>query len=651
MLEEKNEYQEDEENESDEHEVAELLKKFNMAKIERKPFEGGWDKWSHAYERAIYRYAEVRSERPNESAYTVAIETSNSDYSFNLPVEFSIIIRKAAAIMKALPKPSWVTLNRKAIKSADVKAELFGSVFDWVLYMADADVEIFKLVLGSLVFGDAFAWVYHEYREVACKVPELSSTGELGYKDKKSVISQTRFTCLDIRNFWYSPGAKSISDADYAFITEYYTLEKAKSLFPEVSDWDAVPKVSRNGSSSVFRNPQEELQGDGKAVFVEVINYYNQVCDEYKVVIGKELVKSTPIPSLPVMGMKQIPVAVIQNHLILNSPYALSECALVEDRRKIKNDTFSLAFKTGKQNAYGTLVVDPYADFDESTFSWGQDVVRAERGMIDVFRANADMSWLQNFMNQNEDGITVDTGIDHRNVVAVQNETATQTLERKESSLAIVELVLTWNISNGFKRLFLLLKDLIRLHYKSYPVVKPDGGYEAGSRSIRVEGKKFGRAIDGGLDVEESPGYSYFELLPDDLKDDFDLILNTGNIALTTALKKQLQQAAIQSITQIAVPEGQQPGYSYAGLVKFLAKDADLPEYVLNQEAVSLGKGNLDQEAKKDLIKINPKKDASMVAEEVFGGNEKLAEQAAIPAIAGKPNPRPESLGPMESRI
>lgn len=618
-----------------------LKDKFHLCKQRREYWERKWDQWGLAYQRLIREYISERENSPLLTPYgitsTIAESTALSD--IRLPVEFSIIIRKAAEFMKNMPRPSWISMDQSE-KDKHKRGQLFGHLFDWVWYEANGDIEMFKVVLSMLIFGDAVAWVFHEKRVCSCKTPYLDENGEVAFKEDKKYISKTKFKNIDIRNFFYDPSASSIEDADYAFVVEYYTPDKAKKIFEkEVKRWDKFKTVNQKVETSDYETPEEERTGQYGEFYI-VKHYYNQTLDEYTITIDDYIVKESAIPQMPDDGEKRIPVAVFQDHIIPNELYAMSECEILKPRREIKNNIVNLVFDVSRQAAYGTLVVDPYADFDEDSFQWGQDFLRVEPGLIDQLRSDANLSWVNQFNQENENGITVDTGIDHRNTISTPNETATQTLERKESQLQIVELNIKWNAYTGFKRLYLLMKDLIRLHYKSYPVVEGP----AKKRKVRIKDEKFVRNAMG-MDNEPSKGYNYFDIEPEDLEGDFDLVLNIGNIAMTTALKRSMQTEAVQQITQLP-PEvdaqgAQKPVYSSAGIARFLADFADLPESILSED-IRKDETDLEAEAIDGLILPNQQEDG--IPQPSLPADLQSALQRSAPPIEGGEGPNAEGV-------
>ena len=195
----------------------------------------------------------------------------------------------------------------------------------------------------------------------------------------------------------------------------------------------------------------------------------------------------------------------------------------------------------------------------------------------------------------------VSTGINHMDVAQNGQETATKSLQRRESQMLIVEAGMKFNTVTGFTRLALLLKDLIRLHYKSYPI----NSTETAPRKVRLKDMKFVRnKKTGKLGSEKTSGFTYFDILPEDLEDDLDLVLELGNVAMSKSLEMDLQLLGIDrllSLPPTMTPEGQQkPVYKPEELAKFIQSKFSLPQEILDDEEDATN--NLEKEAKDGLL-------------------------------------------------
>lgn len=560
-----------------------LIKKFQEAEAHRKWKETEWMEQNYAYQMITDTYSGRRMAGEDPLMALDYLESDSALSQINLPVEFSVIIRKTAEEMRNLPNFKWISMSKD---NTEAKGKLFSSLFDWVWYEANGDVEIFKVLLAKNIYGDSFAWVFHEDREIDCKVPYVDKD-EVKFRADKRRISRTRFLQLDIRDFYPDPGATTIEDSEYAFIAVYLTEDKAKALLDKYVKKTKYKWGDFSKSTQKKRSLQNvgESQENSVAEYYFVRHYYNQVTDEYVIMIDDKIIHDSYIPSAPDDGVKRIPVAHFKDHHLDGEFYGAGESRIVKPHREVKNNLVNLTFDVSRQAAFGALAISPYADFDEDSFEWGQPFVRVDPGAIQQMQVNANLGWINEFGNYMENQMIVSTGINHMDVAQTGQETATKSLQRRESQMLIVEAGMKYNVATGFTRLALLLKDLIRLHYKTYPI----NSTETKNRKIRVEGAKFVRnKKNDEVSYEKKEGYSYFDLLPKDLEEDLDLVLELGNIAMSKSIEMDLQLQGVQQVLQLPpqmTPEGQQkPVYKVDEVAKFLQDKFNLPKEMIDNE-------------------------------------------------------------------
>lgn len=578
-----------------------LHDRFEAAKSHRQWKEEYWDEYNFAYQMITNVYERKRVQGIDPMIILDSLENDTALSQINLPVEFSVIIRKTAEEMRSLPNYKWISLSKK---DNEAKGKLFSNIFQWVWYEALGDIEVFKALLAKNIYGDSFIWAFHESRDLVNNCPYLDSeSDELKWKKKPAKISRTRILNLDIRSVFLDPGALTIEDAEYAFIERFVTEDTAHVLFDryvKVSKykWDDFKKTSQRQTN--FSNVGETRESP-TAEFYNVKYYYNQLKDEFVILIDDRIVHDKYIVAAPDDGVKRIPIAHLKDHHLDGEFYGTGESAIVKPHREVKNNLVNLTFDVSRQAAFGTLLISPYADFDEEDFEWGQPFVRLEPQLVDQMKVSANLGWVNQFGDYMENQQIVSTGINHMDAAQSGQETATKSLQRRESQMLIVEAGMKYNVAAGFTRLGLILKDLIRLHYQSYPT----NDRTSKSRRIRVDGYKFVRK-GGKLDYEKVKDYTYFDVEPQDLEDDFDLVLELGNIAMSKSIELDLQLLGVDRIMNLPplmTAEGQQKQvYNVEEMAKFIQSKFSLPKEVINVEDEGMKKEDFMREAEQGLL-------------------------------------------------
>jgi len=620
-----------------------LIDDYAAGKVRRDNQEDKWREWNYAYQMITDGY--LTSKTGAGSSPFGLLDDYNDDplSNIHLPVEFSEIMRKLSDYMKNIPKYRWISLSER--DDAQELGKLFSKVFDWCWSEAKGDYELFKTILSMLIYGDGFIWAYHERRKGTTHVPYVDEkTKKVEFKKEDRHISRLKLENIDVRDFVYDPAALNIEEADWCFIDKYYTEEKAEEIFEEYKvDWSLL-KTTNTKDSHQYKNVNESKDGQ-LAEYYHCKYYYNQTKDEFIITIDDYVIEESHIPSSPDDGEKRIPVAVFQDHHLLGEVYGMGESEIVKPHRVIKNNLTNIVFDASRQDVYGTLVVDPYASFDPEDFRRGQEYIQCEPNMVSQLQSNANLGWVNDFYQTNDNQQVVSTGVNHMDTSNSSGaETATKTLLRTESQKSVVELGMKFNESTGFQRLGLIIKDLIRLHFPSYPINK---------RRIRIEGERFVKK-DGKIASETTKDYTHFNVEPDELKDDLDLVIEMGNIAVTKALETQLQTEGIQLMLQLPPEIGKdgqpKPVVSSSGIAKWAQERYILPEDVL-AEGIENNEGDYDALANEGFIG-NQQPDVQDFSQEEGGNIARVpsgpTNEGAAGAMGGLPStstPQPVMSG------
>uniref|UniRef100_A0A6H1ZRK3 Portal protein n=1 Tax=viral metagenome TaxID=1070528 RepID=A0A6H1ZRK3_9ZZZZ len=525
-----------------------ILGECEKMKRSREYKEREWDEANHAYQTVISEYK--RAFDQNKAPEIQFRDKQMSD--IKLPLEFAVIQRKLTFILSNTPKPKWLALAKKLDdEQKQSKGKVFTHIFDYVWYLCDGDWEEFKTIISSLIYSIGYLSWFHEYYEYDCEMPDDFKNGVLTYKKVKKVISRTKLRNEDVRHVLLDYNASDLRDVQKGAIVRHYNKPTFEKLFANYSI-DGIQPIT---PIECFMKVGEERGSQDKEIY-ETIYYYDEGLDRFAIASngyhinpyrGERVLKEnegwSPIPSFD----KKFPVAFWIDHYLDSELYAMGECQLTKPFREIKNKTRNMVFDVMKKIAFQTIIIDPLSDFDEDEYEFGQPFIRAEINDVKPLPVSANLDFTVRMDEGTNNDIAIFTGInisDTANPVA--NETATKTAARRESQFAIIENYIKQNMSYGWKRLWLGMKDTIKLGYR-VPQVNEDG--EKTGFLVRTDGVKLFRSQ--GKTVEEKKDGSYiFETKPDDLEGDFELIPEMSNVAYTKELEDEKKREGIAKLKE-----------------------------------------------------------------------------------------------------
>jgi len=573
----------------------------------------------------------------------------------NLPVEFAIIQRKLTYIRSNAPKPKWVSLNReKKDSERNSKGKMFGYIFDYVWYLCDGDWEEFKAIVSALIYGNGYLNWYHEYYVQEVEIPDTfdENTGMIIYKTITKVVSQTKVRNMDIRHVLLDQNASDISQIEQGAIIAHYGEETFKTLFKHRE----IEGIMPIDPMECFFKVGEEKIGRGKKVY-EVIHYYHEGSDRYAEVVNgyhinpyratranPENAGWSPIPSTD----KKFPIAFWIDHYLDSELYAMGECRLAKDLAYLKNKSRNMIFDVMKKIAFQTLIIDPASEFDEDEYEFGQSFIRIEPDEVKPMPVSANLEFTNEMDQRINDDIAIFTGINIADTAnPKQDETATKTAARRESQFAVIENFIDQNMTNGWKRLWVGMKNTIRIANR-VPQLDDEGNTHG--FMVRTDGVKLFPS-SSGVHEQKMEGSYFYETKPEDYDDDMDLIPEMSNIAYTTELENQLKSEAI------ATMKNYPPDAGVVNLFKLAEVEAELgklPKDVvnpapntkanepdLNQDYKSITKG-LDLVAKPPQFEeMAAKAMGQMQNPEQGTPSERIPEGGSLPGMqaTAKPNP------------
>lgn len=600
--------------ESEDHECHEILQRLTLMKERRANYENMWRNALYAFVAfAIYdnkmanlQYddsiaPEIQSYHNNRISGT-GFKFSDTKY----PLEFAIVMRKMATEIPNLPEIEWEIDN----EDDQTPSFLWKKVYDKIMSDAGSEFELFELWLGKNVFGTSISWSRLEEATYTLRNPEtLKNEDGDNYiswdKGKEHIVHEFKSEAVDLRNVLIDDGCKKVNltDADDCAVFEYLSEDKAKSLYPEI-DWESG-NFQAVKPAHTFQDINELFGGDANKKLFELIHYYNVRQDKYvRMINGKKAKPTCGIIMKDRKKRKKLPIAFFVDHKVPNSPYGYGEPVIARQFRIIKNKVRNLVFDITKKSAKPTIAIDPLSPFDESKYVWGQDFVRvAPRDMAPI-AINANLDPANNLDKVTDNDVIVCTGI---NITDTANtsmgETATKTVIRKESQVAVVELGMQFNTSVGLKRMHEINADIIRLWLVS-PAFS-DGE----NKTIITENERIFKRPAGKekYTTEKKKGKHVYRWKGDEIDYSFSPVPRLGNIAVTKTLEKAILTEGADMMAKLT-PEA----IDQEGLAKYIATVYKIPEEVLKQKKESVLDDDPDLMAKKAGAIMPPEVDAAV---------------------------------------
>lgn len=575
-------------------EEQDILSLMMVDKTSRAFYENQWREYNYAYQMILYEYAYQRQFNPSlpleQQVRNMFPEKKLADYK--LPLEFAVITRQIADELNSLPKPKWSSMSDEP-REKDGKSKIFQKVYDFVFDQCDGDWEQFKTLLGKAIYGTAIEHVFHEYTEYPdYEADGVDGDGQVTFKKINRVINRSRFKYMDLRHVLVDANATDINDAEHCFIFSNIGYPSFKKMFGNDKVFD-VENVKPINPIEAFVSLGEARKGATfpvvqLALFHDVPNNRTMWLANGKRINKKDL--HIPVPSLN--GKPMLPVAVHYEAKADNEFYGISKCSIIKPFREVKNKLRNAFFDIAKKMAFNTLVIDPMSDFDETTYEFGQPFIRAVPDEIKPIPASGNLQPIVDLDKQTDQDIITFTGINILNTAGgSSSESATKTAVRQESQVKLVELGLKMNSYHGYKRRANLLKQLIRLHYRSGRVKKiVEGTPEA--LVISTPGVQLNRGQTeknkGKIYESKITGVGRFELKSTDLQDDVELVMEGGNVSATKELTKARQKDAAEFIRSLAPdPQGALP-YDVNELVKWAITWGELPTTIMKGQTAGV---------------------------------------------------------------
>lgn len=490
------------------------------------------------------------------------------------PLLHSIVMRAMASEVPNKPKINFIAQGT----NDQTKPIAFRHLFDQVLYEMNADQEDFEIFLDKRIFGSSIVMVYTDQYEVNIKDPVWEKgSEEITYEKKTKKIKQCKYRKLDLRHVYLDEHCSrtDLEDCMYAQYDEFYSKEEFMIKFAKYGEekckMAASAEVGKD-EATVYYNWYDTKD----ASFVRVTHCFDKLNDLYHIIAGAGTgillnEKDSPIPRIAGRRGKDIPLALAIQYKIPGAPYGYADAHVTRSFNQIKNIIRVMILEITQKSAKPTMAVDPLSNFDEQGFEWGQDFIRVSPKDLQEISIHPDLKSLYDLDNLTDEDIIRVTGI---NISDTSNndddETARKTIIRRESQVALVELVMNYMSSSFFTRLYTLMKDEVRLHYglslKNGEKIK-----------VRSKGVLVTRGKNGELAEEKQSGFRYFDIKEGDVDLDLELDLELGNIASSRELEKAIIGESLQTIGAFA------QNFNGAGIAEYIAEGYDMPDTVLNK--------------------------------------------------------------------
>lgn len=544
----------------------------------RKQFETIWDSGIRRFFEGILKTNGNGAAKLYDSLYEqydLSIYSSEGLRFGNLqyPLLHTIVLRALASEFTNRPSAKFISIG----SNDPSRAVAFTHYFNQVLSEANADQEDFEVMLDRRIRGSAAVLQLTEKYERTVKDPTFNpETKELTYEVKSKKIVKTRYRKIDLRNLYLDPHCKKtdLSDCGYAIADEWLSKEDFAMKYAHLGE-QRIKEISTMTKDKDSGNPfltEDSIQ------WVCVSHCFDPISDTYNILGNGKLINeaNAAIPRIAGKEGKAIPIALAIMYKIPDCPYGYGDAHVTTAFNSIKNLARLMILEITQKMAKPTIFVDPASSFDEQTFEWGQDFARVSPDDIKEMSINPNMDMLNKLDDQTDNDIIRATGININDTTNIDtNETARKTVIRKESQNAITELGMSFLSITFFKRVYELLKDDIRLH--SVASLKAGDKIQVKTKDVKL------KRIKNGFKEYSASGFRYFDLKPEDIDMDMEIVLEVGNISTSKQLEKAIKMEALDYI-QVAAQ-----GFSQEGLARYIQELCEMPETVLASKNVVSG--------------------------------------------------------------
>lgn len=490
------------------------------------------------------------------------------------PLIHAITMRALSTELPNKPKINWVAVG----SNDQTKPLAFRYLFDQVLYEMDSDQEDFEVFLDRRVFGSAIVMVMTETYDLTVEDPTFDKeTNSYVYKKKTKKVKKCLYRKLDLRHVFLDEHCTktSLEDCNYAQVDEYFSPDAAKKWLKSQGYNEELIDEACVGTERFDKEAYDNWYDVNDAEFVRITHSFDKLNDRYHVLVGSQGICvndiNSPIPRIAGKKGKKIPLALAVQYKLPGAPYGYGDSHITTSFNQIKNLIRMMILEITQKTAKPILAIDPFSNFDEEGFEWGQDFVRVSPKDLNPINVNANIDSLYKLDETTDNDVIRVTGINVNDTTNVDvSETARKTIIRRESQNALIELTLNYMTSSFFIRLYTLLKEDVKLHYGA--MLKSGEKIKVRTKNVKLMRGK------GGWDEEKVPGFRFFDLKEQDIDLDMECDLEMGNIASSRELSKAIMSESLQALGPFA------QFFDAKGIAQYIQENQGMPESVLSSE-------------------------------------------------------------------
>jgi len=448
--------------------------------------------------------------------------------NIRIPLEGAIVESKTSDEVDTLGYPLIIPTEPQDNELSNI----FQVVYDYVI---NNIVKLKKIKMKAYMLkntlGDVLLKVYW-------KTDKQKFRNEDGTEEIITVYDDIFVEIIDPRNFIldpiaYNPG-KDIDDAKWCGFYSIYGYKHFQQLFGNLDGYkniDKVPQGSMLDNDALFVDNEEVDQYDSK--YVEVYEHWDIVEDKLTTVANNVIIRETPIPYYnPISRKKNLPISHYACHLRVGGFWNYSDIDVTKDLIDEYQTMRNINLDSAKTYTHPILVVGRLNDLDVDDmqlgngFVWQVDDINQVKHITMGGNTGVPFS----LEGANRDDMIRVTGHDLDGVLGSPGQTATQTLEKKESAIKRIRYMNSYNEMNGDTRLYMLIKDLILLKYSDKRI-----GYIVGKNTA-------------GELVQE-----HIKNAKKSFKIDYDIqVVPNNNVPASNEIKKLRNQELLANLVQVA---------------------------------------------------------------------------------------------------
>lgn len=491
-------------------------------------------RWQRAMEDAVFYKDPVKA----------AMAFKEGLSNLKIPYTYAHIRGKTAAEVDTMPFPRVVGTEYRDMNTAFLFQKLMDYAINNVLDFEKVITELY--MKQKNVFGDGFLRfgykkMWETYRKVVKKkgVAVVDKDGEIKYKKYDVMTFDDIYVdIVPIENLVFDTSifqsGKTIRDAKRMGIFHYIHKDDFESVFSEKEGFFNHGLVMAGGTMNTVPEYARESRNTTGNDFIEIYEGWDLIEDCWMFIANGVTIFYDSCPYWNKFTKKKyLPIAHFVDNISPYGAYNFGEPDMLhdidEERHTQKNINLDVSKHTG-----GMVFVDEMADFDIDDVEWRHGgFVRMSDPNNSVREVNLNANVQLPFSNMASlaDDSTVVSGFDAGALLGGAGESATATLEKKESGMLITRFVNKYNEKNGFKDSYTIIKNLMLQFYKK----------DRFKNIMGNEGETLYELVDGNSKV---------------FRQDYDLLVVSNNqIPATREIRKLRNQEILGIVASMPVDQ------------------------------------------------------------------------------------------------